>query len=74
MKYPGVILRGRKSRGEVLSIALANDGQHQDTGAKWYMLPMKPVAMLSQNRFPLEMGANIQRFGSNAKALEVMQK
>ena len=34
MKYPGVILRGRKSRGEVLSIALANDGQHQDTGAK----------------------------------------
>ena len=34
MKYPGVVLRGRKSRGEVLSIALANDGQHQDTGAK----------------------------------------
>ena len=34
MKYPGVILKGRKARGEVLSIALANDGQHQDTGAK----------------------------------------
>jgi len=34
MKYPGVILRGRKARGEVISIALANDGQHQDTGAK----------------------------------------
>ena len=34
MKYPGVILKGRRSRGEVLSIALANDGQHQDTGAK----------------------------------------
>jgi Fe-S cluster assembly protein SufB len=34
MKYPGVVLRGRKSRGEVISIALANDGQHQDTGAK----------------------------------------
>ena len=34
MKYPGVILRGRKARGEVLSIALANEGQHQDTGAK----------------------------------------
>ena len=34
MKYPGVILKGRKSKGEVLSIALANDGQHQDTGAK----------------------------------------
>jgi Fe-S cluster assembly protein SufB len=34
MKYPGVVLRGRKARGEVLSIALAGDGQHQDTGAK----------------------------------------
>ena len=34
MKYPSVVLKGRKSRGEVLSIALANNGQHQDTGAK----------------------------------------
>src|SRR6187455_1217278 len=34
MKYPGVVLKGRKARGEVISIALANDGQHQDTGAK----------------------------------------
>jgi Fe-S cluster assembly protein SufB len=34
MKYPGVVLKGKRARGEVLSIALANDGQHQDTGAK----------------------------------------
>lgn len=34
MKYPGVVMRGEGSRGEVLSIALAHDGQHQDTGAK----------------------------------------
>ena len=34
MKYPGVIMKGRKARGEVISIALAGDGQHQDTGAK----------------------------------------
>lgn len=34
MKYPGVVLKGERSRGEVLSIALANNGQHQDTGAK----------------------------------------
>ncbi len=34
MKYPGVILKGKRARGEVISIALANDGQHQDTGAK----------------------------------------
>ena len=34
MKYPGVVMKGRKARGEVISIALGNDGQHQDTGAK----------------------------------------
>ncbi len=34
MKYPGVVLKGEGARGEVISIALANDGQHQDTGAK----------------------------------------
>src|SRR6202047_1591326 len=30
----GEVMKGRKARGEVLSIALANNGQHQDTGAK----------------------------------------
>jgi Fe-S cluster assembly protein SufB len=34
MKYPGVIMKGKRARGEVISIALASDGQHQDTGAK----------------------------------------
>jgi len=34
MKYPSVVLAGRGSRGEVLSIAMAGKGQHQDTGAK----------------------------------------
>lgn len=34
MKYPGVIMKGRRARGEVISIALANNDQHQDTGAK----------------------------------------
>ncbi len=34
MKYPGVVMKGKRARGEVISIALANDGQHQDTGAK----------------------------------------
>jgi Fe-S cluster assembly protein SufB len=34
MKYPAVYLAGRGARGEVLSIALAGSGQHQDAGAK----------------------------------------
>jgi Fe-S cluster assembly protein SufB len=34
MKYPAVILKGRGAHGEVLSIAFAGKGQHQDAGAK----------------------------------------
>lgn len=34
MKYPCVILKGERAHGEVLSVAFAQDGQHQDTGAK----------------------------------------
>lgn len=33
-KYPGIVLNGRYAHGEVLSIAVASSGQHQDTGAK----------------------------------------
>jgi len=34
MKYPAVILAGPKASGEVLSVAYAGKGQHQDAGAK----------------------------------------
>jgi Fe-S cluster assembly protein SufB len=34
MKYPAVILKGERAHGEVLSIAFAGEGQHQDAGAK----------------------------------------
>ena len=34
MKYPAVVLAGPKASGEVLSVAYAGEGQHQDTGAK----------------------------------------
>ncbi len=34
MKYPSCVLAGEKSHGEMLSIAYANGGQNQDTGAK----------------------------------------
>lgn len=34
MKYPCIILKGRGARGEILSVAYAGKGQHQDAGAK----------------------------------------
>lgn len=34
MKYPAVYLMGERAHGEILSIAFAGQGQHQDAGAK----------------------------------------
>jgi len=34
MKYPSIYLMGERAHGEILSLAFAGDGQHQDTGAK----------------------------------------
>jgi Fe-S cluster assembly protein SufB len=34
MKYPAVYLMGEGAKGEILSIAFAGSGQHQDAGAK----------------------------------------
>jgi Fe-S cluster assembly protein SufB len=34
MKYPAVYLVGEGAHGEILSVAFAKDGQHQDAGAK----------------------------------------
>jgi Fe-S cluster assembly protein SufB len=34
MKYPSCYLVGERAHGEILSIAYASDGQHQDTGGK----------------------------------------
>ncbi|MEE6256889.1 Fe-S cluster assembly protein SufB [Plantactinospora sonchi] len=34
MKYPAVYMMGEHAKGEVLSVAMAGEGQHQDAGAK----------------------------------------
>ncbi len=47
MKYPAVWMTGEYAKGEVLSVAFAGEGQHQDTGAK--MLHLAP-AHLEQHR------------------------
>lgn len=38
MKYPAVIMKGEGGKADVLSIALAGEGQEQDAGAKIYHL------------------------------------
>lgn len=34
MKYPSIFLKGRGSKGDILSVAFAGRGQHQDVGGK----------------------------------------
>jgi Fe-S cluster assembly protein SufB len=38
MKYPSVILKGEGAHGEVISVAYAGEGMHQDAGAKMHHL------------------------------------
>ena len=47
MKYPGVYLMGRGARGEVLSVAFAGDGQHQDAGAKMVHAAPDPSSVIT---------------------------
>ncbi len=50
MKYPGVILAGRKARGEVVSVAFSGKGQHQDAGAKMvHLAPETSSTILSKS-------------------------
>ena len=75
MKYPSVIMKGRKARGEVLSIALANDGQHQDTGAKMIHAADETT---SQYHFQIDLDwkrtRNLPRLGSRAEAPQALQE
>src|SRR5207249_7264909 len=49
MKYPSVVMVGPKASGEVLSVAYAGPGQHQDAGAKMYhAAPETPSTIISK--------------------------
>lgn len=46
MKYPSCVLAGKKSHGELLSVAWAGEGQHQDTGAKMIHLAPETTSLI----------------------------
>jgi Fe-S cluster assembly protein SufB len=50
MKYPSVFLMGEHAKGEVLSVAFAGKGQHQDAGAKMeHMAPHTSSSIVSKS-------------------------
>ena len=46
MKYPACVLAGRKARGEMLAVAWASKGQHQDNGAKMIHLAPETSSLI----------------------------
>ena len=50
MKFPAVWMTGEHAKGEVLSIAFAGEGQHQDAGAKMvHAAPYTSSSILSKS-------------------------
>lgn len=56
MKYPAVVLRGPRARGEVLSIAFAGDGQHYDAGAKAIHLAPHTTSLITSKSISKGLG------------------
>lgn len=71
MKYPAVVLNGEGARGTMLSIAMANTGQIQDTGAK--MIHLAPHTSSSIVSKSIAKGGgttnyrHVVKFGKHAK-------
>jgi len=47
MKYPSFYLKGPKSKGETLSLAVAGAGQHQDAGSKAFHLAPETSSVIT---------------------------
>lgn len=74
MKYPAVYLLGRGARGEVLSIAYAGHGQHQDAGAKMVHVAPDTTSRITNKSISKDGGkttyrglAKVARGATNAK-------
>lgn len=75
MKYPAVYLTGRGAHGEVLSIAYAGKGQHQDAGAKMVHLAPETTSRVVSKSIAKDGGrtsyrglVHIAKSAKNAKA------
>src|SRR3989344_4907785 len=61
MKYPSIYLLGEGKRGEVLSIAMASNGQHQDAGAKAVHLAPNTTSTITSKSISLNGGRTSYR-------------
>ena len=61
MKYPSVLLMEPGARGEVVSIALAGKGQHQDAGAKIFHLASNTSSLITSKSISKDGGRTTYR-------------
>ncbi len=61
MKYPAVYLKGEGARGEILSIAWAGKGQHQDAGAKIMHLAPNTTSVITSKSISKDGGRTTYR-------------
>jgi Fe-S cluster assembly protein SufB len=61
MKYPSVYLMGPKAHGEVLSIAYAGAGQHQDAGAKMVHVAPETTSLIQSKSISKDGGRTTYR-------------
>ena len=61
MKYPSCVLVGRKAHGEVLSIAYAGKGMHQDAGAKMYHVASDTSSIITSKSISKDSGRTSYR-------------
>ncbi len=61
MKYPSVYLMGPKASGEVLSVAYAGAGQHQDAGAKMFHVAPETTSTIVSKSISKDTGRTTYR-------------
>ena len=61
MKYPGVYMLGRGAHAEVISIAFAGKGQHQDAGAKAVHLAPNTTSRITSKSVSKDTGRTTYR-------------
>ena len=67
MKYPSIYLMGEGARGEILSMAFAGEGQHQDAGAKViHVAPQHDLGRHEQERQRARRQDDVSRSGRNS--------
>lgn len=61
MKYPSIYLKGKKARGELLSLSFAGKDQNQDTGGKIYHLAPQTSSFVVSKTISKKNGKNTFR-------------